>query len=312
MAKVRPLPPALNKIATTELNEEPERVLRDIDAIRTWLAKSPHIKARTDDQFLLGFLRGCKFSLERVKEKLDLFYSIRGAIPEVFAGRNPRLDRIREIMKLGAMLPLPNTETPESPRIFLIRPGCYDAEKFTVLETWKVSTMMYEILMREDDNLMVAGQISVLDLADVTMASFLQMTPSVIKRMIAIGQDSSPIRDKATHFINTPPGFYQIFNIFKTFMTEKSKERTQVHGDNVELLFGKVPRRLFPSEYGGEAGTIASIIEYWEKKIDSYTDYFIEEELEKYGTDEKKRLGKPKNADTLFGLEGSFRQLSFD
>lgn len=312
MEELRPLPPGLAKIAADELNEEPDRISKDIEAIRTWLAKSPHIKARTDAQFLLGFLRGCKFSLERVKEKLDLFYSIRRAIPEVFTGRNPRLARMQEIMKLGVMLPLPHTETPESPRLFLIRPGCYDAEKFSVMETWKVSTMMYEILMREDDNLMVAGQISILDLADVTMTNFLQMTPAVIKRMTVIGQDSSPIRDKASHFIHTPPGFYQIFNIFKTFMTEKNKQRTQVHGDNVELLFEKVPRRLFPSEYGGDAGTIESIVEYWVKKIDSYADYFIEDELEGYGTDEKKRVGKPKNAETLFGVEGSFRQLSFD
>lgn len=312
MAAVRPLPPGLAKIAAEELNEKPERVEKDIEAIRTWLAKTPHIKARTDDQFLVGFLRGCKFSLERVKEKLDLYYSIRRAIPEVFAGRNPRLERVREIMKLGVALPLPHTETPESPRIVLIRPGCYDAEKFTVLETMKVSSLIFEIMMREDDNLMVAGQIGILDLANVTLSLFLQMTPATIKRMTVIGQDSAPIRDKASHFINTPPGFYQVFNIFKTFMTEKNKQRTQVHGDNMELLFEKVPKRLFPTEYGGEAGSIASIIEHWEQKIDSYADYFIEEELEGYGTDEKKRPGKPKNAETLFGLEGSFRQLSID
>ncbi|XP_063702308.1 LOW QUALITY PROTEIN: alpha-tocopherol transfer protein-like [Culicoides brevitarsis] len=312
MLNIRPLPPGLAKKAVEELNEDPSRIPKDLEAIRQWLAKSPHIKARTDDQFLLAFLRGCKYSLERVKEKLDLFYSIRRAIPEVFAEREPSSARMREIMKLGVVLPLPNTETPDSPRIFLVRPGCYDAEKFAVLETWKVSTMIFEIMMREDDNLMVAGQIGVIDLADVTMTAFVQMTPAVIKRMTVIGQDSSPIRDKGTHFINTPPGFYQIFNIFKTFMTEKNKQRTQVHGDNVEKLFEKIPRRLFPTEYGGEAGSIASIIEYWERKIDEYTDYFIEEETEGYGTDEKKRPGKPKNAETLFGLEGSFRQLAFD
>uniref|UniRef100_A0A336K545 CSON001566 protein n=1 Tax=Culicoides sonorensis TaxID=179676 RepID=A0A336K545_CULSO len=312
MSKIRPLPDGLAKIAADELNEKPERIEQDLQAIRDWLAKSPHIKARTDDQFLIGFLRGCKYSLERVKEKFDLYYSIRRAIPEVFASRNPRLDRVREIIRLGVGLPLPQTETPTSPRIMLIRPGCYDADKFTVLDTMKISAMIMEIMIREDDNAMIAGQITVLDLANVGVSHFLQMTPSVIKRMTVIGQDASPFRDKASHFIHTPPGFYQVFNIFQTFMTEKNKQRTQVHGDNVDALFEKVPKRLFPTEYGGEAGSIQSIIEYWEKKLDSYADYFIEEEKEGYGTDEKKRVGKPKNAESLFGLEGSFRMLTID
>lgn len=62
-----------------------------------------------------------------------------------------------------------------------------------------------------------------------------------------------------------------------------------------------------PAEYGGEAGTIDEISAYWVKKVQEYADYFKEDE--KYGTDEKKRPGKPKNAESLFGLDGSFRQL---
>lgn len=151
-----------------------------------------------------------------------------------------------------------------------------------------------------------------MDLADVSLSLFLQMTPGVIKKMTVLGQDSAPFRDKATHYINTPPGFYQVFNIFKQFLTEKNKQRLHVHGDDVDAMFALIPKRLFPNEYGGEAGSIQSITEYWEKKIDEYADYFLEEEKEGYGTDESKRPGKPKTADTLFGLEGSFRQLQID
>lgn len=32
----------------------------------------------------MTFLRGCKFSLERTKEKFDLYYSVRSAAPELF------------------------------------------------------------------------------------------------------------------------------------------------------------------------------------------------------------------------------------
>lgn len=41
-----------------------------------------------DDQRLKTFLRGCKFSLEKVKKKLDMYYTMRNAVPEFFANRD--------------------------------------------------------------------------------------------------------------------------------------------------------------------------------------------------------------------------------
>lgn len=66
-----------------------------------------------------------------------------------------------------------------------------------------------------------------------------------------------------------------------------------------------------PTDYEGECGSLESLKEVWEKKIVSYRDYFLEEST-KYGVDEKKRLGRPKNADSIFGIDGTFRQLQFD
>ena len=82
-----------------------------------------------------------------------------------------------------------------------------------------------------------------------------------------------------------------------------------IYSDNIEDMFEIVPKRLLPTEYGGEAGSCESITEDWCKKIDKYADYFEEEELEGYGTDEKERVGGPKNAESLFTLKGFFRQL---
>lgn len=78
----------------------------------------------------------------------------------------------------------------------------------------------------------------------------------------------------------------------------------------MEALYKVVPRRLLPKEYGGDAGTIQEISNDLEKRLIANRDFFIEDD--KYGVDEKKRVGRPKNADNLFGLEGSFRQLAID
>lgn len=75
----------------------------------------------------------------------------------------------------------------------------------------------------------------------------------------------------------------------------------------MEALFNCIPKRLFPTEYGGEVGSIQSLIDVWEKKLIANKEFFKEDE--KFGTDEKKRVGRPKNSESLFGVDGSFRKL---
>lgn len=57
MNNIRPLPPALALKALAELNEFPERIESELSSLKEWISKTPHLKARTDDQFLMAFLR---------------------------------------------------------------------------------------------------------------------------------------------------------------------------------------------------------------------------------------------------------------
>jgi hypothetical protein len=101
MSIIRPLSTSLAQIAVNELNEVPTRINEDLAIIKEWLLNTPHINARTDNQFLVAFLRGCKYSVEKVKEKLDLYYTVRGAIPELMRHRDPLDPVIAELLSLG-------------------------------------------------------------------------------------------------------------------------------------------------------------------------------------------------------------------
>lgn len=101
MINVRPLSPALAALAADELNETPERLESDLKALKEWIKKSPHLRVRTDDQFLVAFLRGCKFSLEKAKLKFDLYHTIRSSMPEVMLNRDPFDDRLNSLIRLG-------------------------------------------------------------------------------------------------------------------------------------------------------------------------------------------------------------------
>ena len=58
--------------AKRDLNEDPSKTEEDLKTIKNWISKSPHLHTiKQDDQFLITFMRACKFSLEKTKEKLN-------------------------------------------------------------------------------------------------------------------------------------------------------------------------------------------------------------------------------------------------
>lgn len=55
----------------------------------------------SDNQFLINFLRSSKFSLQRTKEKLDYYCTIKTLLPEYFDNRDPFNEEIQAILNVG-------------------------------------------------------------------------------------------------------------------------------------------------------------------------------------------------------------------
>ncbi|GJQ86153.1 hypothetical protein Trydic_g13434 [Trypoxylus dichotomus] len=308
---VRPLSKELQAKAIAELNEDPKRIKEDIAHIKTWLTKQPHLIARTDDQWILSFLRGCKFSLERTKEKMDMYYTVRTIAPEFFTVRDPFHPDVQEILKQGFILPLRKTAEPDSPRIILSKIGMRDPSRFNIHTLMSVNSMLTDILINEDDQNIVAGFVSVQDLRGATMAQMAQMSPSIAKKATMIFQEAIPVRPKQIHYFNMPSFFDSLFQLVKSFIKEKVQKRMVFHtSDDLESIYKYVPREILPVEYGGTEGTLQELTDYWKEKVESYREWFLDDM--KYKSVESKRPGKPKTGDEIFGLEGSFRKLNVD
>ncbi|XP_053684678.1 alpha-tocopherol transfer protein-like [Sabethes cyaneus] len=308
MASLRLLSPELAEKARTELNEVPARIPEDIAVLKAWLAKQPHLNPRCDDQFLVGFLRGCKYSLEKTKEKLDTYYTVKSAIPEFFDNRDPADGKIQENAALGVNLPLPYTMGADGPRIVLVRMGCYDPSKYSIVDIMKVCYMITDLLLVNDDISVIAGHMVMVDLRGLSLSALAQFSPTLIKKMTSV-IEGFPIRTKGIHFVNPSAGFDTLYKMFHGFLSKKIQERVVVH-DTFESLHKVIPKKYLPEEYGGSGGKLASIIEDCRNELVAYRDFFIEDA--RYRNDERKRPGKPKNAGTLFGVDGSFRSLEFD
>lgn len=183
---IRPLIPELEAIARQELNETPEALENGLRLVNEYLDASPHIKARRDDQFLVTFLRGCKYDIEQVKQKLETYYKVRSQIPDFFKERDVADEKYKRILRLGwvvqltrctdkvliaiflklghlnfsIVLPFPTTDPIGGPRVFVIRITSYSPKEYKIEDLVKTIGIVTEIWSNEDDNLVVAGQVS--------------------------------------------------------------------------------------------------------------------------------------------------------
>jgi len=293
--------------AKKELNEDPARREDDIEALRQWMLKQRYINGRTDDVFLLKFLRNCKFSIERAKEKIDNYYTMKTAIPEWYSGTDINDPMLLDVLRAGVFVPIGYDHLGR--RIIIGRVGNLDPSKYKIDLVFKVNQMISEYILL-DEQTQICGTVFISDMHGMSASHAAQFTPTVAKKAMTNYQDAMPIRMKGAHYYNTPAIFDVIFPMVKAFMKSKMLQRINLHGSKLESLHAQIPHKYLPTEYGGTAGGINKFIDETEKAMKELREYFIEEE--QYKVDESKRPGKPKTQADLFGIDGTFRKLTID
>ncbi|XP_059490150.1 alpha-tocopherol transfer protein-like [Neocloeon triangulifer] len=307
--KIRPLSLDLLEHAKEKLHEDPRRREADVQAIRDWLKKQAHIIGKPDDQMIINFLRGCKFSLERTKEKLDMYYTMKTMVPELFKNRDlTKNQTLRDILDYGFFFPVGIDK--EGRRVFNMIGGKDEPGKVKMEDIMKVNFMMMDHIMMHDDVAIIKGTVTVMDMSQTKLGHATQMMPSFIKKVSVCSEEGYPLRPQAMNFIYMPSFMDTIFKLFQSFSKEKINQRTFVHGKNLESLYTKVPKEVLPKEYGGDAASVDDLGRDFVKQVIAFNDWFVADE--KNGVDEKKRVGKSRTAQDLFGMEGSFRKLNLD
>ncbi|VDM02190.1 unnamed protein product [Schistocephalus solidus] len=98
-----PLPEILVKRASKELGEVQGQVGAHLESFRRWLSSMPHLKCRTDDAFLLAFLRHAKFNHSKAQKRLDNFCTFRTSesvgAPSWFNYEQDRLDIFMDFVR---------------------------------------------------------------------------------------------------------------------------------------------------------------------------------------------------------------------
>lgn len=100
MAKIRTLVPELAEVARSQLCEVDSEVVEKIEALRAWVNELNYLEARTDDQFLVAFLRFTHWDVEVAKKRLLFYYTYKTKERELLKGRLVD-DKLLELARSG-------------------------------------------------------------------------------------------------------------------------------------------------------------------------------------------------------------------
>uniref|UniRef100_A0A1I8Q6S8 CRAL-TRIO domain-containing protein n=1 Tax=Stomoxys calcitrans TaxID=35570 RepID=A0A1I8Q6S8_STOCA len=293
MSKIQPLKPELQRIANEELNEIPQRIPNYLQKLKQWITDQSHLKARTDDQFLVQFLRHSHYNLEEAKRRIEVFLTYKTKFPsEVQFVSN----RFREIYNLGCVTPLPIPLNDCGSRIVFYR-YLYSPKIYRIEEILVVCNALNESLILSDPYACICGIIFVFDMSSASMAHIRHYTPAVVRRLVEFYEKSLPLTIRKICFVNVPLGAEHLFKLLSLFLGEELRRRLFICGQNMTKLTEQIPQKYLPEDYGGSNGNLDQLVKDNNKIWNVNHKYFEEDYM--YGIIQNRH---PRKANDIGGL----------
>lgn len=237
----------LNEIAIKQ-GENPDLKCAIIEEFRDMIFErgncTPH---RTDNEFLIKFLRGRFWKVEASYKLLCNYCEFRDANRELHEKVHP-ID-LKPVGDYDIVSVAPYKDQ-DGHRILFYRFGNWKPAKTSVNDIFKVTLILLEIGALEPSG-QILGGVGIFDLSNLTLNHSFHLTPSVAQKMISLMVTSMPIRTTAIHIVNQNWVFTAAFNIFKPFLNARMRERIFIHGSDMSSLHKHIKPEHLPKRYGG-------------------------------------------------------------
>lgn len=289
-----------------EMKKNPELKKSDLDMLRNWHKKQPHLPPMSDSELIL-FLHSNYYRIEPTKSTIDTYFTVKTHVPEIFSKRDPFDSKeLREIMKVVCCVPLPST-TQEGYKVMYVKLIDFDPSHYVFVDAGKILFMVMELWLWTTGA--SPGHIIIIDMEGTVFGHLARLSPMVMKKFLYYLQEAIPLRLKGIHYMNAVPFVDMFLNLAKPFMKKELMEMLFFHSD-LTSLGKKIPVDILPNEQGGKAGSYKDLWAAQIKQVEEHRAWFQQEETRK--VNEAIRPGKAKNATDIFGVEGSFKKLDID
>ncbi|XP_021922038.1 clavesin-2-like isoform X1 [Zootermopsis nevadensis] len=275
LRKVPLLSPEWADKAAVELNEKPETVQTNISSLRSMVLAETHLHVRTDDAFLLRFLRARKFNCAEAFRMLQRYYIMKLRCPELF--KTPRPSEKQHILEMQAQNMLEDRDS-NGRRVYIFRVEKCDAANVSIEDIFRTNLLALEHIVQEPET-QIAGLAVIVDMNGFGFQHAKFLSPYYARRTVDVIQETFPLRFKGFHVINQPFYFDAVFAVLKPFLKEKIRRRIYLHGRDLISLHAFISPEILPAEYGGRKPSFDN--KGWRLSLLANEDKFVE--LETYG-----------------------------
>ncbi|XP_018337424.1 PREDICTED: alpha-tocopherol transfer protein-like isoform X2 [Trachymyrmex septentrionalis] len=289
------------------MKKDPQLKLSDIQSLREWCKKQPHLP-KIEDSFFALYLHSNYYQMEPTKNTIENYYTTRTYLPEIFCSRDPLEEKgLRQAFKISAIFPLNGLTKDDYTMIFATLLDS-DPSLFDCNNCLKYAVMLSDIyfLMNGTND----GYIFIFDVSKLSFGHVMRINPMGIKKYLYYLQEAMPIRLKAIHFLNATPVMELLMNMAKPFMKNELIDIIHFHL-SLESISEYIPVDALPNEMGGKAGSVHKLAQNQVKELEDNREWFLLDEATRR-VNEALRIGKSKTVNDLFGIEGNFKKLDID
>ncbi|XP_023947337.1 alpha-tocopherol transfer protein-like [Bicyclus anynana] len=235
--------------ARNELRETEENIENGLIDLRALLKKEANLVVPIDDdEFLLKFLRPCKFYAESAFKKIQAYYQFRLTHKDYCRDLYPSAVRLAFDHSIVSVL---SPRDQHGRRIMFVESGeRWNPRHVPLREVFRGVQLGLESAMVEPRT-QVCGVSVILELKGLSFSQIMQFTPSFAKMVVDWIQDCIPIRLKGVHIVNQPYIFNMLFAIFKPFLREKLRSRIFFHGSDRKSLLQHIDADALMQRIGG-------------------------------------------------------------
>lgn len=146
-----------------------------------------------------------------------------------------------------------------------------DPSKFNLTNMIKVFFMMSDVrLITPDINDLSDGEIPIYDAKNLSFKHLTKVVFSSLRIFMKFTQEALPIRIQQIHVLNCSPVMDRALSLIRPLLFSKVFKLIHFHKPESDTLFKYIPKEIIPEEYGGNAGPIKVLREYWMDKIDHH------------------------------------------
>ncbi|KAG8193258.1 hypothetical protein JTE90_027002 [Oedothorax gibbosus] len=234
------------RVARVELNETPEQREVALRVVKQMLNEQTEFMSRTDDVFLLRFLRCKKFDCERTFKTIRDHYKFKQANPKVF----PAPSGIEHALRANIYNFLPHRDH-KGRAIYVVKPSRWNLKEVSYNDFVAAGNLVAEYVL---DNAVtqINGFIGIWDYNGFSMQHLFNIcSPKRVILLTTLMQDRFPARFKVAYCVNCHPLTTTAFNLLGPLLKEKFRNRVKILGSDINEMHKYLDPAILPPEYNG-------------------------------------------------------------